>query len=156
MPGNGGPYTYNWTGGSTASNITINGNYATAPNLYTVNISDGCSFPGAAAVFTVNVNPGPSGYFTADVLKGCAPLHVNFNAVSTSSTDIFNWTLGPIGIGGPGGVTGNPVAYTYANAGFYSISLNITNQFGCTKDTVAANYIEVYPVPVAEFNANPG
>jgi gliding motility-associated-like protein len=153
-PGNGGPYTYNWTGGSTASNIVVTGNYPSTPNLYTVNIADGCTFPGATAVFTVNVNPLPSGYFTADVLKGCAPLHVNFNAISTSTSDTYVWGLGG-GIGGGNTAGGNPINWYYPNSGWYTITLSIYNQFGCKKDTVAANYIEVYPVPIAEFNANP-
>jgi gliding motility-associated-like protein len=33
--------------------------------------------------------------------------------------------------------------------------MQMVNQFGCKKDTTATNYIEVYPVPVAEFVANP-
>ena len=150
--GNGGPYTYNWTGGSTAPSITVNGNFPSTPNLYTVNIEDGCTFPGAIAVFTVNVNPNPSGYFTGDVLKGCAPLTVNFNAVSNSTTNIYNWALG----GGAGGMAfGSPVSNVYVDPGMYSISMTIINSFGCTKDTTAVNYIEVYPLPIAEFMATP-
>lgn len=153
--GNGGPYTYAWTGGSTASNITVTGNYPTTPNMYTVNINDGCTNPGATAVFTVNVNPLPSGSFTADILKGCAPLTVNFNATSNGSNDTYVWALGGGNGGGStaGGQTVNN--WIYPNAGFYSISLSIFNQFGCKRDTVATNYIEVYPVPIAEFTANP-
>jgi len=151
-PGNGGPYTYAWTGGSTSSNLTVLGNYPTTPNIYTVSISDGCTIPNAIASFTVNVNPLPSGYFTATPLKGCVPLAVTFSATSTSPGDIYNWSLG----GGAGGQAfGTPVSNVYIDPGQYSISMTIVNTFGCTKDTTAVNYIEVYPKPIAEFTANP-
>jgi gliding motility-associated-like protein len=153
-PGNGGPYTYNWTGGSTASAIQVTANYPTNPNTYTVNINDGCTNPGATAVFTVNVNPLPSGSFSADVLKGCAPLNVVFTAQSNGgSGDTYAWNI----TGGQGSSeNGSPKAWAFPDAGMYSVTLVITNNTtGCHKDTVAANYIEVYPVPTAEFTADP-
>jgi len=152
-PGNGGPYTYNWTGGSTASQIQVIANYPTNPNTYTVNINDGCTSPGATAVFTVNVNPLPSGSFTGDILKGCAPLGVIFTAQSNGgSGDVYNWNMS----GGTGSnENGSPKPWVFTDAGVYTVTLNITNSTtGCTKDTVATNYIEVYPVPIAEFTAN--
>jgi gliding motility-associated-like protein len=129
------------------------GNYPTTPNIYTVQISDGCTNPDAVASFTVNVNPLPTGYFNANPLKGCAPLAVTFSATSNNpTTDIYNWSLG----GGAGGnAVGTPVTNVYDQTGFYSISMTIVNSFGCTKDTTAINYIEVYPKPVAEFTADP-
>ncbi len=152
-PGNGGPYTYNWTGGSTASQIQVIASYPTNPNTYTVNINDGCTSPGATAVFTVNVNPLPSGSFTGDILKGCAPLGVIFTAQSNGgSGDVYNWNMS----GGTGSdENGSPKPWVFTDAGVYTVTLNITNSTtGCTKDTVATNYIEVYPVPIAEFTAN--
>jgi gliding motility-associated-like protein len=117
-----------------------------------VSISDGCTTPNAVAAFTVNVNPSPSGYFTGDVVKGCEPLAVTFSATSTSPGDLYNWSLG----GGAGGQAfGTPVSNVYTDPGQYSISMTIVNTFGCTKDTIAVNYIQVYPKPIAEFTANP-
>lgn len=153
-PGNGGPYTYNWSNGSTGSATQVTANFFTTPNMYTVSINDGCTVPGATAVFTVNVNPLPQGTFTSDVTKGCMPLTVNYTATSTSNTDIYTWTFGG-GNGGGGTAGGSPITWYYPEAGFYNVSFSIVNQFGCKKDTSVMNYIEVYPKPIAEFFPTP-
>lgn len=153
-PGNGGPYTYNWSNGTTGSTAVVTANYPTTPNIYTVTINDGCTIPGAIAEFTVNVNPLPAGTFTSDVIKGCAPLTVNYNALSSSSSDIYTWSFGG-GNGGGGTTGGNPVTWFYPEAGFYHVSLAIVNQYGCKWDTMVQNYIEVYPKPIADFFPTP-
>jgi gliding motility-associated-like protein len=153
-PGNGGPYTYNWSNGTTASSAVVTANYPTTPNIYTVNINDGCTSPGAVAQFTVNVNPKPTGTFTSDVKKGCAPLTVHYTGTSSNSSDIFTWTFGG-GNGGGGTVGGNPVTWLYPEAGYYHVSLSIVNQYGCEWDTLVQNYVEVYAVPIADFYATP-
>ncbi|MBL7894748.1 MAG: gliding motility-associated C-terminal domain-containing protein [Bacteroidia bacterium] len=148
-PGNGGPYTYNWSNGSTSSSINVQANYATTPNVYTLTISDGCSVPNAVALYTLDVNPLPSGTITADVTSGCAPLSVNFSAVGTSTTDVLNWSFGN-GLG-----SGSPINNVYTDPGVYTVQLNITNQFGCKMEYVNQNYIQVFGVPVAEFFPTP-
>lgn len=153
-PGNGGPYTYNWSNGSTGSSAVVTANYPTTPNIYTVTINDGCTIPGATAEFTVNVNPLPVGTFTSDVKKGCAPLTVNYTGISTSTLDVFTWAFGG-GNGGGGTATGNPITWYYPEAGYYHVSMSIVNQYGCKLDTMVQNYIEVYPRPLADFYPTP-
>ena len=46
---------------------------------------------------------------------------------------------------------GNPFTYTLTADGVYDINLVVTNQFGCTGDTLINNAIEVYPKPTADF-----
>ncbi len=150
-PGNGGPYSYSWSNGATSQSVTVTGNYATQPNTYTVTISDGCTVPNAVAICTVNVHPLPKASFTGNVLNGCVPLLVNFNAASSGgTTDTYVWNFGNSQNG-----VGNPASVNYTLAGTYSPTLTVTSQFGCTKDTVAVNYIQVYPFPTADFIANP-
>ena len=51
---------------------------------------------------------------------------------------------------------GSPKFWIFDEDGLYTVSLNITNPLtGCKNDTIAVNYIEVWPVPIAEFTANP-
>ncbi len=150
-PGNGGPYSYLWSNFATTPSITVSGNYAIQPITYTVTIDDGCTSPSAVAISTLYVNPSPKGYFTGDLLKGCVPLTVNFNAVSSGgASDSFVWDFG----NGESG-SGNPATTSYTETGVYSVSLTITNQYGCVYDTTASNYIEVYPYPIADFNYSP-
>ncbi|MGZ3931327.1 MAG: PKD domain-containing protein, partial [Bacteroidia bacterium] len=149
-PGNGGPYTYNWSNGSNNANTTVVANFATTPNIYTLTISDGCTVPDAVATYTLDVNPLPSGTFSANIQKGCIPLAVNFTALSSSPSDTYAWDFGNEVFG-----SGNPGSTIYIKPGVYNVGLTITNQFGCKKDTGVSGYIEAYGLPTAEFSATP-
>jgi gliding motility-associated-like protein len=152
--GNGGPYSYNWSNGATTQSITVPAKFTPVnPNIYTVSISDGCTMPGAEASFTINVNPTPKGTFTSNLIKGCAPLVINFNATSDGSSDVFQWNFGEAGE--PLGNNANQ-NIIYAIPGAYTVGLTITNQFGCKKDTLVPDYINAYPVPIADFDPVPG
>ncbi|HPQ09315.1 MAG TPA: gliding motility-associated C-terminal domain-containing protein [Bacteroidia bacterium] len=149
--GNGGPYQYIWSNGATTPSITVTGNYATQPQTYTVTIDDGCTVPSAVAVSTLFVNPPPHANFSGDLLKGCVPLTVNFTAISNGgSSDSFVWNFG----NGESG-SGNPATTTYTNTGVFSVTVEVTNQYGCKMDTSIQNYIQVYPYPIADFTHNP-
>ncbi|MDX2171847.1 MAG: gliding motility-associated C-terminal domain-containing protein [Bacteroidota bacterium] len=153
--GNGGPFTYNWSNTTSGPTTTVITNYNTNPNTYSVLISDGCTIPNAVAFFTVNVNPVPKFDFTPDSIKGCAPLTVNFQAVSTAtnynaSNDTYFWSFG-----GDNSSYGNPVLMTYTTAGVYGIQVVATNSFGCTRKIISPYVVEVYGVPMAEFVPNP-
>lgn len=144
--GTGGPYTYSWSpgvqGGSTG---TVIGNYNNQPNIHTLSISDGCS-SAAIVNFTVNVNPLPVGSFSADVVKGCVPFKVNLAASSGNPGDQYHWSYN----GNQGGF-GSPFEASFNAAGSYSVGLQITNSFGCKRDTFAFNYINGYNYPKADF-----
>lgn len=152
-PGNGGPYTYHWSPtNKTTPNISVIASYSNTPNIYTLTISDGCTIPGAMAEFTINVNPLPVGSFSATPKKGCAPLMVQFTAISTRTSDVFTWNFNDAGE-----ANGNDSkqTITYPDAGLYSVGLSIKNEFGCRIDSMYTNYIEVYPLPIANFDAIP-
>ena len=56
-PGSGGPYTYNWSTSATTNSIVVIGSVpfgASSTTTYTLVVDDGCTMPGAAAIFTVN------------------------------------------------------------------------------------------------------
>lgn len=149
-PGNNGPYTYQWFNGVTTKTNVIVGDINNNPATYSVTISDGCSNPDAVAVFTVNVLPKPKGYFTSDFQKGCPPLKVTFNATSDGANDQYIWTLG-----NGNTLTGNNIIQIYEGVGTYTIGLQITNQYGCRRDTIVPDYIEVFPQPKADFEPMP-
>ncbi|GAB4451361.1 MAG: hypothetical protein OHK0036_11720 [Bacteroidia bacterium] len=149
--GNGGPYQYSWSNGSSSPSISVVAVYSLQPQTYTITIDDGCTIPPAIAISTLYVNPPPHGNFSGDLLKGCVPLRVNFTSISSGgNNDSFTWTFG----NGESG-TGNPASTTYTQAGVYSVTLQITNQYGCKMDTIIQNYIQVYPYPTADFQHNP-
>jgi gliding motility-associated-like protein len=148
-PGNGGPYTYQWNDGSSGPSLNMTAVYQSTNTTYWVIIKDGCTSPDAVATFSLKVDPLPAISFAADNVKGCAPLNVVLNAVTSCSNPSFMWTSNNESY------TSNPVKITYEDAGVYSLSLTVTSPEGCTKAVNAINYIEVYPTPVADFVANP-
>jgi gliding motility-associated-like protein len=155
-PGNGGTYSYNWSNATTGPVATVTANYAANPNTYTVVIDDGCSIPNTTAVFTVYVNPTPNATYTPAYSEGCAPLTVQFNGIGDSTTtnpNPFFWTFS--GGSAPASAALNPQNITFADPGTYSLTLTVTNKYGCQQfmtDPIAA---VAYPVPVAAFVTTP-
>jgi len=156
-PGDGAPYDFIWSTGTThtqvaTSSVMVPANYATAPNHYTVTIDDGCTIPGASAVFTVNVNPLPVINFSSNILSGCAPLSLTLTGTSNGANDLFYWTDNRTHFGDPG----NPFPLILSDSGKYTISLHVVNPTtGCFADMVKPQYITVYPQPIAMFVADP-
>lgn len=146
--GNGGPYQYLWNTGAVTKTISVLANNTSVVN-YTVIVSDGCNVP-ATAVSTLVINPLPRADFSGVNLKGCAPLTVTFNAVTSKDNVLYHWDFGNGQF-----FSGNPASATYTNAGTYSVSLEVTDKYGCKSDTVMLNYVEVYSYPVAGFVALP-
>ena len=149
-PGNGAPYTYIWNTGATSSSIKIKANILATPVTYTVTVKDGCSIPDGKATFTLVVNPLPNGTFTANPLEKCSPLPATFTATSNGSGDTYDWIFGDGKTG-----TGSPITHQYVDTGKFSVTLIITNIYGCKMDTTRSNFIYAYPRPVASFYADP-
>lgn len=149
--GNGGPFTYLWNDGQSLPSINVTANSLNTPIQYTVSIEDGCTIPGATAVFTLNVNPLPVGDFTASITTGCAPANITFFASSNGTGDSYNWTLDKDNIIG----TTNPISYNFTLEDTVSVSLTIISAEGCSITVDKSNYIMIYPQPIASFYANP-
>jgi PKD repeat protein len=91
----------------------------------------------------------PFASFTSDVTTGAPGLTVQFYDTSTGVPTSWYWDFGD----GTTSTAQNPV-HTYANSGYYTVSLTATNDFGSTTQT-SNSYIYVYPPPVASFTATP-
>jgi gliding motility-associated-like protein len=103
--------------------------------------AEGCD---ASETFTVTINPNPVAEFTAtEVCEGTEMDLIGQSTVSTGSVSDWNWNLG-------NGDTdfGSSVAVTYAAAGSYDVTLNVSTTEGCT-DSVTAP-VTVFENPVAE------
>jgi gliding motility-associated-like protein len=104
-----------------------------------------------AKVF-VTIVENPIVSFTADKLKGCSPLEVQFTNTSvTSAASTYLWTFGD-------GTTSsllNPNLKIYVGAGCYDISLKVTSENLCVKTFSIADMICVDPNPVADFSFSP-
>jgi large repetitive protein len=90
--------------------------------------------------------------FSTDITSGTVPLTVKFTDVSTSTAPLsYSWNFGD----GTTSTEQNP-AYTYTNAGRYTVKLTVTNAGGSNTMT-KGNYITVKapPAPVATFIGAP-
>jgi gliding motility-associated-like protein len=106
----------------------------------------------------VVVNPNPVVDFNADIVSGCSPLCVNFadnSTILTGANVEYKWNYGNGAYG-----TGNTGSHCFYNDGAVDpittdISLTVTSDKGCTTIVTKANYITVYPTPIADFEATP-
>lgn len=90
--------------------------------------------------FSITVNPKPVAAFATDVTYGCSPLQVHFNDASSSTSALtWLWDLG----NNSSSASPDPQA-TYANPGFYDVSLVVTNAFGCSDTAIQSSYIHVF------------
>lgn len=95
--------------------------------------------------------PAPVAEFMANPNTGFAPLEVQFTNVSTGDPTSFAWKFGD----GGSSSDESPV-HTYKSAGFFTVSLLVSNQSGADIETKTNLIIIQSGVPpVAEFQASP-
>ena len=105
------------------------------------------------------VNPNPEVNFLGIDSVGCEPLCVNFENLSTIATGNNTSWLWNFGNGSPVSSIEN-ASYCYTNDSIYSplsfdVTLTVTSDEGCTSFVTKANYITVYPLPIASFTVQP-
>lgn len=139
-PGNGGPYAYSWNTGATTPTVMVYGSVPTSTN-YVVTVSDGCTVPSAAGVFTVATNPPPLVNIVADSLVGYAPLTVNFDDLGIGGTT-FNWDFG----NGSYSTSQHPSSQVYPTGGTFQVTYTSTSSTGCiARDTLSILVIDLVP-----------
>jgi gliding motility-associated-like protein len=102
---------------------------------------------------TLDIYPPPVIDFAADLTSGCAPLVVNFSdltVLNSGNIAAWRWDFGD----GNQSTQQNPT-HSYDSAGVYTVSLQVTTNFGCTDIFTITDMITVWPNPVAAFNAQP-
>ena len=145
-----GATSWTWNNGSNSSSNNQNPifTYNTAGTftitLTASNTSNGCS---DQQTKTVVVVPKPTISIVANPSIGCSPLDVTFTNNSTNGTN-FTWDFGD----GSSIYTGlTPPLHTYAADGNYVVTVNASNDFGCTQQSTST-IIQVTP-PVANFSS---
>lgn len=112
----------------------------------TVTSPNGCtntlSLPGY-----VNIVP-PVAALSADTLRGCLPLEVNFSDSSSATGNIIRWQW-DFGDGNTS-TAANPT-HIYTDPGIYNVSLIIENDQGCVDTVVRNNYVRAGNKPNADF-----
>ena len=146
--------TYSWTGpgnfSSNQQNPTINNCTMAHAGTYTCTITVGTA--SNSATTEVVIYPQPTANFNyTSVCKGTPTQFTSTSTTNPSGQQIqsYQWTFGDGQTG-----TGQNVTHTYAQAGNYQVTLNVTTGNGhCTSSKTQT--VPVYAAPVASATAQP-
>lgn len=117
-------------------------------------VTDGCTTPAAYASSTVTVHTLPTLLVSAVPDSGCHPLTVDFTDATQPSPISWNWNFGDPDAQTNTANTATPT-HQYSAPGVYDVLLEVETADGCVTDTVLSNYIEVFPLPAANFTLSP-
>ena len=150
----GNVINWNWdfgVGSSSIQNPTyIFSSDGTYPVELAITNSVGCV---DTVIKNVIVKAKPTANFNADTTNGCIPLCVNFQDLSSANATNINTWQWNMGNGGSNNQT--PALNCYPISGDYTVSLIVQNNLGCYDTLTKVNYINAYPLPVADFSADP-
>lgn len=137
-----GADSYIWSTGFNGNPLLLS---PTSSTTYSVTgTSLGCT---STAQIDLVVSPLPIAAFTVSSSRGCAPLDVQFNDISTGNIEEWNWTFGD----GSTNSDQNAI-FTYDAAGTYPVTLTVTTDMGCSNVSDPTN-IEVLQV-IADIIVN--
>jgi len=129
--------------------VTINTPLSdTMPIVNQVNVSGGQSSFALPIVTTTVYNP-PLADFDAAPTMGAVPVKVTLTDHSQHATN-YLWTYGD----GASSTVNNNHQHTYSTAGFYTVTLRVSNPIGSSILT-RTNYITAYNAASAYFTGNP-
>lgn len=151
----GNPSTYSWTltnGTVTLTSAFQNPSFIlSSPGVYTVTLQifSGSSTAQKIKTNYIVVHDTPHVDFSAPQTAGCAPLNVNFTnlTVPAGSSATYMWYYGD----GNNDATGSHI---YTTVGNRSVTLTVTNNWGCTNTRTRNNYISVNPKPSGTMTAS--
>nr|MBC7246089.1 SBBP repeat-containing protein [Chloroflexota bacterium] len=154
--GSGASYTWDIQGGTIISGqntSAIAWNAGSAGTItITIHLTDawGCACTSAT---TVTARAGPTANFQAAPQSCCVPLTVYFTDTSTAGSypiSSWYWQFGDGAIS-----SSQHPTHTFTTAGSYTVTLTVTDTFGCTHSKSVSNLITANAPPVASFNAVP-
>ncbi|MEA3443565.1 MAG: PKD domain-containing protein [Bacteroidota bacterium] len=149
--GNGGPYIYE----------LFNGPVVTPPfevspestTKYIVVGQDNCNTPLVKDTVQITVLPAPLINITSSVIKGCAPLKVQFFENSPDIGQSYFWNFNDSETFNYS-VQKNPV-HVFYNPGIYEIDLMVTSPWECQSKAQHHEDIVVFPRPISLFYVDP-
>ncbi|MHC1776674.1 MAG: choice-of-anchor L domain-containing protein [Lentimicrobium sp.] len=155
--GNGQTYaTYDWSFDGGVTSTTGQGPHSvtwTGPGPRNVSLTvtqSGCM--SELVNIPVTVNALPVADYSAGLTEGCVPLTVDFTDLTTNTVTgtIYSWDMGGIA-----GSSAQSPTQDFSIPGQYDITLTVTNPGGCVSYKSVATLVDAWPLPVADFDANP-
>lgn len=147
--------TYKWDFGNGNTSGVINpGAIYHGEKVYTVTLTVQEGSQSSVKTQQITVYSKPTVDFTNDIVKGCLPLNVNFTSNSTpgsGAVSSYYWDFGD-GSTQQGSGTVQPHVYTAPTVA--TVSLTVTNSFGCVNTLRKPNVVTVIPNLRAGFSAD--
>lgn len=147
--------TYEWNFGVTVGTNSIQTNpsitYITCGTFNVTLIATDGNGLKDTVVHVVTVHCSPTVSFTVNQTSGCIPLACQFTNSSTAGSGTitsYAWDFGD----GFTSTNANP-NHTYTTSGCKTVTLTITNSFGCITTFTMNNAVCLFPKPVANFSA---
>jgi gliding motility-associated-like protein len=104
----------------------------------------------------VVIFPTPVVNFNAPLTTGCVPFKADFyDSSQVGSNASYSWDFGDPLSGALNTDTNRNTSHTYLATGIYSVKLTVKSKEGCDETYVRTQWIEVYPIPVADFKFTP-
>lgn len=133
------PISSNWNFGDGGTSTLINPSHIyTAAGTYTIRLYNNYANCTDSATQNIVINPLPVPNFNSPDTISCQPsLTTNFQDLSTGAVS-WQWDFGD-------SITStlqNPV-HTYTDYGNYTVTLIVTNSFGCTDSITKNNFIKI-------------
>ena len=144
----GGVIDWTWAFGDGDSSKTQNPSHTyTTPGFYNVTLiaSNGVYTDTVVYYNAVSVVADPQANISALETVGCWPFTAQFVNNSEGINSWF-WDFGD----GNTSTLQNPI-HSYADSGFFNVTLVVENFFGCKDSVTIPNYIRVLPSPIADF-----
>lgn len=147
-------YSWNLGNGNTSASLNAAAIYKEEQS-YTVTliVTDGGQSSSSTQNVTVYNKPQVSD-ITVSPVKGCLPLNANFTASATAGSGSISTYLWDFGDGNTQQGYGAAQQHVYNVAQKATVSLTVTNSFGCTNTLQKKDIIEIIPAINASFSAS--
>jgi gliding motility-associated-like protein len=146
-------YTWLWEGNQLGSLVnSIVSNSPPSTGMYCVIVTDNCETPPAEACMNVTIESPINVDFVADTTKACGNGAFAFtNLIDPALITTSVWQFGD------GYMTAEMnTDHIYIDPGFYDVTLTVNSLAGgCEYSATKESYINVYPLPMVGFYANP-
>ncbi|MCK5846111.1 MAG: choice-of-anchor L domain-containing protein [Bacteroidales bacterium] len=153
FPIDGWPSTYmfDWSPSGDFMNNQLQNAWAnpSQTTTYFLSITDSSGCPAVIDSINVSVFPKINASFLPDIFKGCEPLEVSFEDMTTPAAANWKWYFGD----GDTSIIQNPT-HIYS-AGIYDIKLEVSSASGCKSELEVSNFIKVYEKPIPNFYLDP-
>ena len=144
--------SWDWDFGNTITTTGVTAtttylDYGVFTTTLTATSDSGCFASGSTQV---EVFPNPEPIFNLIEAEGCTPHDVVFENQSTITTgliDSYEWNLGDSTI-----TSEISPQNTYADSGYYNITLSVTSTEGCNTVVTEENAVRANITPVADFS----